>query len=65
METMNCALTNISPKRLLFGTDYPPNFTGDPDGMKKYINEIRRLDLDSASIEAILSTNGKELLGLN
>ena len=63
METVKCALTNISPKRLLFGTDYPPNFIDDPDGMRTYIEEIRQLDLDSESIEAMLYTNGKELLG--
>jgi aminocarboxymuconate-semialdehyde decarboxylase len=30
METIKCALTNISPRRLLFATDYPPNFVDDP-----------------------------------
>jgi len=65
IETLKCALTNISPKRLVFGTDYPPNFIDDPDGMRKYIEEIRALDLDKSSIEAILGTNGMDLLGLN
>ena len=64
VDTMKCALTNISPRRLLFGTDYPPNFVDDPEGIKKYIEEIRGLDLGKSSIEAILSTNGMELLGL-
>ena len=61
---IKCALTNISPKRLLFATDYPPNFIADPEGMKNYIKAIRELDLDQESIEAMLSTNGIELLGL-
>ncbi len=64
MQSVHCALTNISPKRLLFGTDYPPNFVDDPEGMKKYIAEIRRLDLDKESIEGILGGNGVKLLGL-
>jgi len=64
METIKCALTNISPKRLVFGTDYPPNFVDDPDGMRTYIEKIRQLDMDNESIEAMLSTNGMELLGL-
>jgi len=64
MCTVKCALTNISPRRLLFGTDYPPNFVDDPVGMKTYIQKIRQLDLDKESIEAMLSTNAKELLGL-
>ena len=64
MNSVRCALTNIRSKRLLFGTDYPPNFVDDPIGMKTYIEEIRRLDIDSESIEAMLGTNGIELLGL-
>jgi len=62
--TIKCALTNISPKRLLFATDYPPNFVDDPIGMKTYIEKIRQLDIDKESIEAMLGTNGIELLGL-
>jgi aminocarboxymuconate-semialdehyde decarboxylase len=61
---VKCALTNISPKRLLFATDYPPNFVDDPEGMKTYIAKIRELDLDKESINAILGTNGVQLLGL-
>jgi predicted TIM-barrel fold metal-dependent hydrolase len=64
METVKCALTNISPRRLLFGTDYPPNFVNDPIGMKTYIEKIRQLDLDKESIEAMLGTNGMTLIGL-
>ncbi len=64
VQSIACALTNISPRRLLFGTDYPPNFVDDPQGMKGYIQAIRSLDLDKASIDAILGGNGTELLGL-
>jgi len=64
METIKCALTNISPRRLLFATDYPPNFVDDPIGMKRYIEEIRKLNIAKESIEAMLGTNGIELLGL-
>lgn len=64
IETLKCALTNISPQRLLFGTDYPPNFVDDPIGMKTYIKEIRQLDMDNELIEAMLGNNGGELLGL-
>ncbi|MDP2917729.1 MAG: amidohydrolase family protein [Dehalococcoidia bacterium] len=65
MQTVKCALTNISPKRLLFGTDYPPNFTNDGIGMRTYIEKIRQLDLDKKAIEGMLSTNAVELLGLS
>lgn len=64
METVKCALTNISPRRLLFATDYPPNFVDDPIGMKTYIEKIRQLDIDKESIEAMLGTNGIDLLRL-
>jgi len=64
LQSIQCALTNISPERLLFGTDYPPNFVDDPQGMKAYIQAIRDLDLDEASIEGILGNNGIALLGL-
>ena len=64
LQSVQCALTNISPRRLLFGTDYPPNFVDDPLGMRQYIETIRKLDLDQGSIERILGGNGVELLGL-
>ena len=64
MATIKCALTNISPKRLLFATDYPPNFVDDPIGMKTYIEKIKQLNIDKESIEDMLSANGIELLGL-
>jgi predicted TIM-barrel fold metal-dependent hydrolase len=64
METVRCALTNISPGRLLFGADYPPNFMNDPEGMRAYIGKIKNLDLDTKSIEGILSGNAIELLKL-
>ena len=65
IQTVKCALTNISPRRLLFGTDYPPNFINDPVGMATYIEKISQLDLDKESIDAMLSTNAIELLGLD
>jgi predicted TIM-barrel fold metal-dependent hydrolase len=49
---------------LLFATDYPPNFVDDPEGMKTYIEKIRELDLDKESIDAMLGTNGIQLLRL-
>ncbi len=32
VQTMKAALTNMSPMRLVFATDYPPNFCNDPQG---------------------------------
>ena len=64
METIACALTNIRPGKLLFGTDYPPNFVDDGIGMRTYIRSIRELDLDEESIDGMLGTNAVELLRL-
>lgn len=64
IQTIKCALTNISSRKLMFGTDYPPNFSYDGLGMRSYIEQIRKLDLEKGDIEAMLNTNAKELLGL-
>ena len=64
MDTVKCALTNISPERLVFGTDYPPNFINDPIGTRTYIEKIRQLNLDKELIEAMLSTNAMKLLSI-
>ena len=64
IQTIKCALTNISPKKLLFGTDYPPNFVNDPKGMGTYIEKIIKLDLDRSTIEDMLGNNAIELFHL-
>ncbi|OGA13326.1 MAG: hypothetical protein A3H32_10015 [Betaproteobacteria bacterium RIFCSPLOWO2_02_FULL_63_19] len=64
VETTRCALTNISSKKLMFGTDYPPNFINDGEGMRKWIEEIRKLPLDAKVIEGMLGGNAAELLRL-
>jgi len=64
MNSVKCALTTISPEKLVFATDYPYNFTYDPQGVKDYIGNIRKLDLPSKSIEAMLGGNAVQLLGI-
>lgn len=64
MNAVKCALTTISPQRLLFGTDYPPNFVDDAPGIRNYIDNIRKLDLDEKSKEDILGNNASRLVGL-
>lgn len=64
MNAVKCALTAISPERLVFGTDYPYNFTNDPQGAKRYIENIRGLDLPQASIDGMLGGNAARLVGL-
>jgi len=64
MNALKCALTTISPERLLFGTDYPFNFTHSPERARDYIRNIRELDLPSGSAKGILGSYAAELLGL-
>ena len=63
MSAVKCALININPERLLFATDYPPNFR-DPQKARDYIDNIRKLDLPSESIELILGGTAAKLLSL-
>jgi predicted TIM-barrel fold metal-dependent hydrolase len=65
IQTLQCALTNISPKRLLFATDYPPNFINDGEGMGNYVKSIRKLNLDKKMTEAILSDNAIRLFHIS
>jgi aminocarboxymuconate-semialdehyde decarboxylase len=64
MNALKCALTSISPKRILFGTDYPFDFANNPAGIKEFIQRIKGLDLDEDAKESILGGNAAELLGL-
>ncbi len=64
MKSVKCALTTISPERLVFATDYPPNFVDDAAGIRNYIDNIMKLDLDKEAKEGILGSNAARLLGL-
>lgn len=64
MNAVKCALTAISPQRMLFATDYPYNFTKAPEDVRRYIENIRKLDLSPALVDGILGGNAAELLGL-
>ncbi|MFC1901331.1 amidohydrolase family protein [Chloroflexota bacterium] len=63
MDAVKCALTNISPKKLMLGTDWPFNYQSSR-GAKRYIEEIRKLDLPKEDIEAMLGGNAARLLGI-
>ncbi len=64
MGSVRSALTAISPQRLVFGTDYPQEFSTDAHNLRKYVDDIRTLELDAQSKDAILGGNAKKLLGL-
>jgi predicted TIM-barrel fold metal-dependent hydrolase len=64
MAAVKSALTNISPRKLMFGTDWPFNFDHEPQQVKRYITEIRRLDLPADDIDGILGGNASRILGI-
>ena len=64
MNSVRCTLTGISPKRLVFGTDYPQHFREDPMKIKTFIENISKLKIGEKSKKAILGDNARELLGL-
>ncbi len=64
MNVVKCALTTINPQQLLFGTDYPYEFTRVPEMANKYIENIKKLDLPPATINGILGDTAAKLLGI-
>lgn len=65
MNSVRCALTSIRPDRLVFGTDYPQEFSEDPMKIKAYIENIRRLELDEESKNLMLGGNAGRLLRID
>lgn len=64
MNAVKCALSGINPERLLFATDYPFNFTGDPLRAAEYINNIKQLDLPPESVKLMLGGNAARVLDI-
>ena len=64
MAAVKSALTTISPKKLLFATDWPPNYENNPRGASEYVEAIRKLDLPAEDIEDMLGGNAARVLKL-
>ncbi|OGO40380.1 MAG: hypothetical protein A2147_06265 [Chloroflexi bacterium RBG_16_57_8] len=64
MAAVKAALTNISPKKLMFGTDWPFNFDHEPQEVRRFAADIRELDIPREDIEDMLGGNAARLLGL-
>jgi len=64
IASVKCALTNISPKKLLFATDWPSNYENNPQGVKSYCEEIKKLGIPQDDFDAILGGNAVKLLGI-
>jgi predicted TIM-barrel fold metal-dependent hydrolase len=54
MAAVKCALTTISPRKLMFGTDWPFNYDHNPQKARQFIDNILKLDLPQADIDAML-----------
>lgn len=64
MATVKAALTNISPQKLMFASDWPFNYDYEPAQVKHYVAEIKKLGLPPQDIEAMLGGTGARLLGI-
>jgi predicted TIM-barrel fold metal-dependent hydrolase len=65
MAAVRSALTTIGTSKLLFGTDWPYNYDHEPQEVRRYISEIRNLDLPAQSIDDMLGENAARLLGIH
>jgi len=64
LASVKCGLTCISPYKMMFGSDWPPNFETDPAGCRGFIDDIRTLDLPADQIDAMLGDTATALFAL-
>jgi len=64
INAVKCALLEIKPQRIVFGTDYPQEIR-DENQIERFINEIKNLSISQEDIENILSLNGKRILKID
>ena len=71
LTALHCAVLGIRPERLVFGTDYPQDFTGvntdrgkGIEAIREYINAVKSLDLEEDLKAQILGKTGARLLKL-
>lgn len=63
-NAIRTSLTEISPKQMIFGTDYP-YIPLNLRNMKPYVENIKKLDLDDHAKEGILYLTAADLLKLS
>jgi predicted TIM-barrel fold metal-dependent hydrolase len=63
INAVKCALTEIKPENIVFGTDYPQEIR-DEKQIERFVNDIKELPLSQKEIKGIFSDNGKKLLRL-
>lgn len=63
INPVKMTLMEISPKNIIFGTDYPLEIR-DVETVKGFIKKIRELPLTKTEIDGILGENARSLIGL-
>lgn len=63
MNAVTCALTSIKADRILFGTDYPIEIR-EGQNLRRYIENINKLNIEDKEKKDILGENAKKLLEL-
>lgn len=61
VNPVKCALVELKPESLLFGTDYPQEMR-DGQSVRRFVEEIEKLSLPRPQIEGILGENGRKFL---
>jgi predicted TIM-barrel fold metal-dependent hydrolase len=61
INAVKCALVEMKPKNIVFGTDYPQEIRHEAQ-IKRYVRDIKELPLSQEEIKGILSENGRKLL---
>jgi len=61
INPVKCALVELRPENLLFGTDYPQEIR-DGAQIKDFVREIGNLPLSQKQIDGIFSENGKKFV---
>ena len=61
INAVKCALVEIKPQSLVFGTDYPQEIR-DVTAIAKFVEEIKALPLSKGEIDGILGENGEKIL---
>jgi predicted TIM-barrel fold metal-dependent hydrolase len=64
MAAVKCALTTISPRKLMFGSDWPFNYDHNPQKARRFIEDIKKLDLPQDEIEAMLGGTAAKIFNI-
>jgi len=61
INAVKCALVEMKPRNIVFGTDYPQEIR-DENQIGRFVKDIKKLPLFQREIQGILGQNGKRLL---